>query len=97
MNPIDDSLSRLLRAAAHAPAPPAPEMSAAMRAGINRQWRTAPEEDPSAFLLGMFGRAAIYASFIMALSVTWHYLGDQNDAPAPLPLAQYAMSLQMPP
>jgi hypothetical protein len=45
----------------------------------------------------MLGRAAIYASFIMALSVTWHYLGDQNDAPAPLPLAQYAMSLQMPP
>jgi hypothetical protein len=97
MNPIDDSLSRLFRAAARAPVPPAPEMPAPLRAGIIRQWRSAPEEDPSAFLLGMFGRAAIYASFIMALSVTWHYLGEQNSAASPPPLAQYAMTLQMPP
>ena len=97
MNPPDDSLRRLLRAAARAPAPAPPEMPGPLRAGIIRQWRSAPEEDPSAFLLGMFGRAAIYASFIMALSVTWHYLGEQNSAASPPPLAQYAMTLQMPP
>jgi hypothetical protein len=54
-------------------------------------------QDESAFLLGMFARAAIYASLVMALSVTWHYLGNQNEAAGPLPLAQYAMSLQLPP
>jgi hypothetical protein len=45
----------------------------------------------------MFRRAVIFASFIMALSVTWNYLADQNDAVGTLPLAKYAMTLQLPP
>lgn len=97
MNPPDDSLRRLLRAAARAPAPAPPVLPSALRSGILRQWRAAPWEDEFAFLLGMFRRAAIYAGFIMALSVTWHYIAAQNDADGPLPLAKYAITLQMPP
>ena len=97
MNPHDDSLRRLLRAAARAPAPAPPALPAVLYSGILRQWRSLPMEDERAFLLGMFRRAAICAGFIMALSVTWHYLAAQNDADGPLPLAKYAITLQMPP
>jgi hypothetical protein len=97
MNPLDDSLRRLFRAAARAPAPAPPALPAPLRAEILRRWRSTSVEDEFAFLIGMFQRAAIYASFIMALSVTWHYLADQNAAAGPVPLAQYAMTLQMPP
>ena len=97
MNPPDDSLRRLLRAAARAPVPAPPVLPGALRSGILRQWSAMPMEDEVAFLLGMFRRAAICAGFIMALSVTWHYLAVENDAGGPLPLAKYAITLQMPP
>jgi hypothetical protein len=97
MNPLDDSLRRLLQAAARAPKPTPPALPAPLRAGIIRQWRVRPEEDDFAFLLAMFRGAAVFAGLIMALSVTWHYLPDKNDAAGTLPLAKFAITMQLPP
>jgi hypothetical protein len=97
MNPLDESLRRLLEAAARAPKPTPPALPDPLRAEILRQWRRLPLEDEFACLPTMFRRAVIFASFIMALSVTWNYLADQNDAVGTLPLAKYAMTLQLPP
>jgi len=97
MNPLDDSLRRLFQAAASAPKPAPPALPGPLRAGILRQWRSQPVEDEFAFLLTMFRGAAIFACFIMALSVTWNCLPDKQEAAGTLPLAEYAITLQLPP
>jgi hypothetical protein len=97
MNPLDDSLRRLFQAAARAPKPAPPALPGPALAGVLRQWRSRPAEDDSASLLTLFRAAVIFASFIMVLSVTANYLAGRNDAAGPLPLAQYALTLQLPP
>ena len=72
-------------------------MTAPWLAGMLRQWRLGPVEDESTFLLSMFRGAAIFASLIMVLSATANYLADKDEATAPLPLAKYALTLQLPP
>jgi hypothetical protein len=97
MHPLDDSLRRLLQAAARAPKPAPPALTSPVLAGVLRQWRSQPVEDEFASLLTLFRGAAILASFIMLLSVTTNYLADRDDAAGTLPLAEYALTLQLPP
>jgi hypothetical protein len=97
MNPPHDPLSRLLEAAARAPeaAPSAPPDQ--MLDSVLRQWRARPVGDEFAPLLTLFRGAAIFAWFIMVLSVGAHYLTSRNEATATVPIAEYALTLQLPP
>ena len=97
MNPLDDSLRRLFQAAARAPEPAPPALTGPALAGVLRQWHSRPAEDEFASLLTLFRGAVILASFIMLLSVTANYLAARNDAAGTLPLAEYALALQLPP
>jgi hypothetical protein len=97
MHPLDDSLRRLLQASARAPKPAPPALTSPVLAGVLRQWRSQPVEDEFASLLTLFRGAVILASFIMLLSVTTNYLADRDDAAGTLPLAEYALTLQLPP
>ena len=97
MKPNDDSLDRLFRAAARAPQPGPPAMSSSLRARILGQWGSRPAEDEFAPLLTMFRGAAIFAGFLVIVSVTWKDLGDRHDTASALPLARYAISMQLPP
>jgi hypothetical protein len=97
MNPLDDSMRRLLQAAARAPKPAPSALPGTLLADTLRQWRSQPAEDEFASLLPLFRSVAIFASFIVVLSVASNYLADRNEAAGPLPLAKYALTLQLPP
>lgn len=95
MNPLDQSLRKLLNAASQA----RPELPASppsrLQAAIVAQLRGRPADDEFALLLRMFRRATIFAAIVMVLSVAWNYLGDDGRTGATA-LARYA-TLQLPP
>ena len=71
MKPNDQTLQRLLKAAAKA----TPEAAAAPPLGLETrvlaQWRMAGAEDDSISLFAFFRRAVLGASLVLALSAAW--------------------------
>jgi hypothetical protein len=71
MRPIDQSLQRLLNAAAKA----APESAAAPPLGLETRvlanWRAAGPEDDSISLFAFFRRAMLGAGLVLVLSAAW--------------------------
>ena len=73
MKSTDQSLERLLNAAAKA----APETAAAPVLGLETRvlanWRAAGAEDESVPLFAFFRRAVLAASLVLVLSATWSF------------------------
>jgi hypothetical protein len=98
MNPLDHSLKRLLKAAAQAPKAAPGTTSFTLEARVLAQWRAAASEDEFPFLMKLFRHAVIYASLVMLLSIGWNYLErNRSEAASMTALADYAMTVQLPP
>jgi hypothetical protein len=73
MKPTDQSLQRLLNAAAKA----APETAAAAPLGLETRvlanWRAADTDDESVSLFAFFRRAVLAASLVLVLSAAWSF------------------------
>ena len=94
----DRLLQRLLGAAARAPETrPVPEPSPRLEAAALAEWRSAIAPDEWAPLVSLFRRAVICSGLIMLLSVSWGWLQSRSQASDATYLADYAMTIQLPP
>jgi hypothetical protein len=96
MNPLDRSFQRLLNAAAKARRNAAEPLPFSMEARVLAQWRDLEVEDDFAMVLKLFQRAIVFAALIMSLSGVWNYFETKREA-GTMPLASYAMRMQLPP
>jgi len=95
MKESDQSLQKLLDAAAQARSELPETPPFAVEAAIIAQMRSSPRDDEFATLLWLFRRATIFAVLVMTLSGAWHHFATKNSAGATA-LANYAM-MQLPP
>jgi hypothetical protein len=98
MKRLDDALRRLLNAAARAPVEEHnSEPSRALESAVLRRWRSGPVENEWALVLALFRRAVICSALIMILSIGWSWFHAQARTADATELADYAMTLQLPP
>jgi hypothetical protein len=90
-------LDRLLRGAARAPreTPAAPPF--ALEAGVLAQWRAGESGDEPVFLVTLFRRAALCASFVMVLALGWSWMARLGETPSKTALPKCAMTVQLRP
>jgi hypothetical protein len=69
----DESLQRLLDAAAKAPPEAIGTPPLGLETRVLAQWRAAREDDAPAFLFVFLRRAMIAASFVLFLSAAWSF------------------------
>ena len=97
MNPLDQSLWRLLQAAAQAPKPEPEPLPFTVEARVLAQWRARAMEDEFAWLAAMFRRAVICASAVMVLSIVWSDQEKPSAAAGVMELANYEINAHLPP
>ena len=95
MNPLDQSLGRLFRAAARAPQSPIGPPTFGWESRLIAGWHSLAAEDDYALWASLFRRAITFAGLVLALSATWNYLENKSAADT-VTLANYAMTLQLP-
>ena len=72
MNPMDEKLNRLFKAAANAPGPGPAEAPFGLATRVVAGWR-AGHSDPADFLVLWFRRAALCACMLTLLGLVWSY------------------------
>ena len=82
MKPIDQSLQRLLNAAAHAPDKLPEAAPLGLETRVLAHWRTGSEEEDVSFLLAFFRRAVFCACLLLALSAAWSLTRPGHDTAA---------------
>ena len=83
MNPIDEKLNRLLRAAAGAPRPAAGEAPFGLATRVVAGWRAAGHPDGGDFLLVWFRRAALCACVLTLAGLVWNYSASARNGATP--------------
>ena len=73
MTPINDPLSRLLKAAARVPKPAPEEPSFALETRVMRHWRAGLQAETGDIAVAWFRRMAIGACVLALASVAWNY------------------------
>ena len=96
MNPIDQSLRRLFKAAATAPKPIADSMPFGFATGVLARWRSRPDENEFA-LARLFRRAILCAGLVMILSIVWGSQGNTKAAASVVALANCEINSHLPP
>jgi len=97
MNPLDQSLGRLLKAAAQAPKPAPEPLPFNVEARVLAQWRSTAMEDEFAWLAGLFRRAVICAALVTVLSIVWSHRENTSTAAGVVALANYEINTHLPP
>ena len=81
MNPTDQSLQRLLRAAANSPPKPADAPPLGLETRVLAIWRASWTDDDSVSLFAVFRHAAVCAALVLVLSAAWS-LSQSGAGPA---------------
>lgn len=97
MNPLDQSLDRLFKAAAQASEPEPEWPSYHLETRVLAAWRAQERPDEFALLVGLFRRAVICAGVIMVLSIVWSHREKPNPAVSVVALANYEINTHLPP
>lgn len=91
MNPIDEKLNRLLKAAAKAPTAGPGEAPLGMATRVLACWRAAAQPDGGDFLVVWFRRAALCACMLTVAGLVWSYRASASPGGADM-VADAAMS-----
>src|SRR5690348_10929912 len=93
MNPANDPLDRLLKAAAGAPKPAAGAARFALESRVMSEWRGSDAAEGGEFILVWLRRAAIAACVLALASVAWDFRQLADPAGDELAGADFAMRM----
>ena|SRR5579884_765275 len=97
MNPIDDKLNRLLKAAASAPKRQTGAAAFVLEARVLGRWRAMRPDDDGEFLLAWFRRAAITGCVLAIASLAWTYSTQPQTSGGAMAVADSAMQMGVEP
>jgi hypothetical protein len=93
MNPTEDQLNRLLRAASRAPKPETRAALFALESRVIAGWRASSQSESGELLVALCRRAAVFACCLALASLAWNYLELKGQAGDELAAAESSMRI----
>jgi hypothetical protein len=93
MNPSEDQLDRLLKAASRAPRPETRAAMFALETRVIGGWRGSSRADSGELLVALCRRAAVFACCLALASLAWNYLEVKGQAGDELAAAESSMRI----